>query len=227
MFQIEKTTQVTCLNANTRTELHGTEKVRAIDLSFCLTGENTLLNLIQDGLREHHYFNKAMESGQAPLPDVLLPLPNLRFPRLPTSYHFAKGEKWRGYRWIWDFGTEEAHRDFSDVALSNVHYELLEGGSSKVFFTVQYNGEELADNEIYGELSGLASMGDVHIQLIAPAELIPVKKGYRAGKPDTPPPADGGQADDLLTQGDESGGTDTPEKALLRAHGGGDPAATA
>lgn len=205
MFQLTEITEAICTNANTRYELHGEERVRAIDLSFSLTGENTLLDLIQDGLREHHYFNKALKDGQEALPGVLIPLPDLRFPRLPLSYHFAKGEKWRGYRWIWDWGTDGEHADFTDVVLSNVHYELLQGGSCKVHYTLQYNGPELADNEIYGELAGLASMGTIYSKLIAPPELIPVKKGYRAGKPDTPPPAADTGTGNLLPEGGEGG----------------------
>lgn len=228
MFQLENTTQATCTNANPRSELHGDERVRAIDLSFCLTGENTLLDMIQQGLREHHYFNKAMTAGQEALPGVIIPLPNLRFPRLPLSYSFAKGEKWRGYRWIWDWGTEGEHADFTDVVLSNVHYEILEGGSCKVFFTIQYNGGELSDNDVYGELSGLASMGEVYFKLIAPPELIPVKKGYRAGQPDTPPPNAESGTGNLLEgvgggegsgedEGDEGGPGDAHEPGSAEA----------
>lgn len=214
MFQLDQTTQVTCTNANTRTELHGDERVRAIDLSFCITGENTLLDRLATGLREHHFCNQALKDGQETLPEVLIPLPNLRHPKLPLSYHYAKGEKWRGYRFIWDWGTEDTHVDFTDAVLSNLHYDLVEGGSCKVYFTVQYNGEELADNDVYGELAGLAAMGEVHIRLIAPAELQPAKKGYRAGKPDTPAPTDGGG--ELLPPDDDSD-EDTPEAALERA----------
>jgi hypothetical protein len=212
MFQLEKTQQATCTNANPRTELHGEERVRAIDLSFCITGENTLLDLIQPGLREHHYCNNALKEGQEVLPGMLIPLPDLRFPRLPLSYHFAKGEKWRGYRWIWDWGTEGEHADFTDVVLSNVHYEILQGGSCKVFFTIQYNGGELSDNDVYGELAGLASMGEIYFQLIAPPELLPAKKGYRAGQPDTPPPAaDNGTGNLLDNEGGTEGGDDSDD----------------
>lgn len=229
-FELERTTQVVCTHANTRTELHGEDRVRAIDLAFCLTGENILLDLIQQGLREHHFCNNALKAGQEVLPGVLIPLPNLRFPRLTQSYHFAKGEKWRGYRFIWDWGTDGAHVDFTDAVLSNLHYELLEGGSCKVYFTVQYNGEELSNNDVYGELAGLASMGEVYIQLLAPAELQHAKKGYRAGKPDTPPKASGSEDDDqgdLLQGGDDGTGGDddgadpqTPEGALAAAVAG-------
>lgn len=229
-FQLEQTTQVNCTNANTRTELHGDERVRAIDLTFCLTGENTLLDQIQPGLREHHFFNNALKAGQEELPGMLIPLPNLRFPKLTQSYHFAKGERWRGYRFVWDWGTEGAHVDFRDAVLSNLHYELIEGGSCKVFFTVQYNGEELANNDLYGELAGLASMGEVYIQLLPPVELQPAKKGYRAGKPDTPAKASGSDdddSDDMFPddeggdgEGDEGPAEQTPEGALAAAVAG-------
>lgn len=185
-FELAKTTQVLVTNANPRRELHGDERVRAIDIAFSLKGENTLLDLIEPGLREHHYFNRALKDGQEPLPDVAIPLPNLRYPKLPTAFHYAKGEKWRGYRFVWDWGIEGAHVDFTDVVLANLHYEVIEGGSVNIMGTIQYNGEELQDNDVYGELAGLASQGEIYIQLLAPGELMPVKKGYRAGKPDTP-----------------------------------------
>lgn len=54
-FELADSTAVTITNANPRRELHGEEKVRAIDISFTLTGENTLLDLLEPGLREHHY----------------------------------------------------------------------------------------------------------------------------------------------------------------------------
>lgn len=194
-FQLEQTVQVTITNANPRRELHGEEHVRAIDLSFSLTGENTLLDLIEPGLREFHYCNKALKAGQKPLPNVVVPLPNLRFPKLPLTVSYAKGEKWRNFRFIWDFGTQEAKVDFTDVVLSNLHYELMEGGSVTIFGTIQYNGDELVDNDVYGELCGLASEGEIYIKLLAPPELVLVKKGYRAGRPDTPPPKDPAQAE--------------------------------
>ncbi|MDB5731739.1 MAG: hypothetical protein JWQ03_1634 [Variovorax sp.] len=186
MFQLEKPTTVTITNANPRRELHGEEKVRAIDLTFSLTGENTLLDLIEPGLREHHYCNNALKAGQEALPDVVIPLPNLRFPKLPTTFKYGGSEKLRGFRFVWDYGIEEAHVDFTDVVLANLSYEVMEGGSCKIQATIQYNGDDLSDNDLYGELSGLASEGEISIKLLAPPELMVAKKGYRAGRTDTP-----------------------------------------
>lgn len=189
-FALLEPTQVTITNANPRRELHGEEKLRAIDLAFVLKGDNELLDRIQPGLREHHFFNKAAEEHQGTLPDVLIPLPNIKHPNLPTTYHYQKGVKLRGYRFIWDYGTQDDHVDFEDAVLANLQYEIFEGGSVEVKGTIQYNGEELQDNILYGELSGLASEEPIHIKLIPPSVMLVAKKGYRAGHPDTQPPAD-------------------------------------
>ena len=186
MFQLVEPTEVNITNANPRRELHGEEKVRAIDLAFTLTGDNKLLDLIQDGLRMHHYCNRAADAQQESLlPQELAHLPNIRHPNLPTVYHYQKGVKLRGYRFIWDYGLDDARVDFQDVVLANLQYEIFEGGSVEVKGTIQYNDEELQDNILYGELSGLASEEPIYIKLLAPATAQVAKKGYRAGKPDT------------------------------------------
>jgi hypothetical protein len=188
LFQLEKPTLVLCTNTNPRRELHGEEHVRAIDLTFCLSGENTLLDLLHPGLRAHHFHNAAFDAQQEPLPlGVELPLPDVRWPKLQHAYQWGtKQDKSRGYRWIWDWGTEDEHVDFTDVVVGGYRYEFQQGGTAKLWFTVQYNGEELANNALYGELSGLATQGEISMKLLAPAQLLSVAKGYRAGKVDTP-----------------------------------------
>jgi len=188
MFQLTEPTEVNITNANPRREMHGEEKVRAIDLTYNLTGDNSLLDLIQDGLRKHHFCNRAADAQQdSLLPDEMAHLPNIRYPNLPTVYHFQKGVKLRGYRFIWDYGLDEARVDFQDVVLANLQYEIFEGGSVEVKGTIQYNGEELQDNILYGDLCGLAAEEPIYIKLLAPATAQVAKKGYRAGKPDTQP----------------------------------------
>lgn len=58
-----------------------------------------------------------------------------------------------------------------DAVLTGLHYELSEGGSVTIKGTIQYNGDELQDNNVFGELSGLAAEGEIYIKLLAPAEL--------------------------------------------------------
>ncbi|MFC4923634.1 MULTISPECIES: hypothetical protein [Delftia] len=224
-FELAESTAVTVTNANPRRELHGDEKVRAIDISFQLTGENILLDLLEPGLREHHYFNKAVKDGQVALPGVLIPLPNLRHPLLPTSFEYARKQRWRGYRFIWDWGIEGARVDFSDAVLTGLHYDLFEGGSVTIKGKVQYNGDELLDNDLFGELSGLAAEGEIYIKLLAPAELLQAKKGYRAGRPDTPASQpDNEDQQELQVDGEDEPPTDpnhpvnqTPEDAFAAA----------
>lgn len=233
-FELQTVTEVTFTNANTRPEFHGEEHVRAVDITMRLKGENTLLDLIEKGLREHHFCNHSLQAGQEPLPEVVIPLPNLRHPKLPTKFAYAKGEKWRGYRFTQDYGLGEeggSNLDFTDCVLTGISYEIFEGGSVEIGFTIQYNGDELADDGVYGRCAGLATEGTGHVQIIAPPTLTLVKgKGsYRSGKPDAPPAGDGDGGGDLLDgdgDGDGDGGhaggedEDTPERALERAAAG-------
>lgn len=74
-FELQQVTEVTFTNSNPRSEFHGEDHVRAIDISMTLTGDNTLLDLLEPGLREHEYTNRDLKAGQQPLPDVV-PFPN-------------------------------------------------------------------------------------------------------------------------------------------------------
>lgn len=216
-FQIEEVREVKVIHANARTESHGKEHVRAVDIRMCIEGSNELLDiLIQPGLRDFHYFNKAMNDGQMDLPPEavgLAPKPDLRFPHLPAKYKWAEGKKWRGFRWVRDFGLLEDAFDFTDCAAGNVEYEVKEGGTVAIWFTVSYNGDELTDNALYGELTGLGTVGTIHTKLLAPPELVHAKKGYRAGRPDTPAAAvkDDAQQELESADGEDGGGEGAEE----------------
>lgn len=229
-FELTSVTKVAFTNANVRREMHGEEHVRAVDLSMTITGENTLLDLIEPGLREHHFCNHALKAGQETLPDVVIPLPNLRHPKLaPRQAWGTKKDRARGYRFVLDFGLGDeeggSNVDLTDCVLGKIWYELMEGGSVTIGFTVQYNGEELQDDALYGRLAGLATVGEGHVQLLAPPTLVLVKgKNWRSGKPDTP--AAGGDGDDggdlLQEDGEEDTGLhpDSPEGRLAATAGG-------
>lgn len=226
-FQLTETVKVSVIHANSRTELHGKEHVRAVDVRMCIEGGNELLDLIEPGLRDFHYHNKLLDAGQLELPPEavgLAPKPDLRFPNLPTTIKYADSKKWRGFRWVRDFGLDDAAFDFTDCAAGAIEYEVKQGGTVTVKFTVSYNGDELADNALYGELTGLATVGDIHTKLLAPPELLPAKKGYRAGRSDTPQQASGddgqGELGDDTQEGDGEGEDDgpapgSPEAALI------------
>lgn len=223
-FELPEVTQVEITKVNVRTELHGEERVLAVDLRCRLTGENLILDRIKQGLREHFYWNKALVAGQETLPEVIIPLPNLRHPELPTegiSFEHGPKGKSRGYRFIRDYGVDEARWDFSDVAMSSVLLkELHEGGSATIEWTLSYNGDELADTDTLNAVVRLGVEGSIHMKLLAPAELMPMKKGYRAGRSDTPQPNSDDDGQGKLADGDDDeadGDPLTPESALAAA----------
>lgn len=228
-FELPAVTAVRFTNSNPRSEFHGEEHVRAIDISMVIEGENTLLDVIEKGLRERFYCNKALQAGQEHLPDVVIPLPNIRFPKLPARTTYGtKKDRIRGYRFVIDYGLGAeggSNVDFTDCVLANVWFETMEGGTCKVGFTVQYNGDDLNDDALYGRLSGLATKGEGHVQLIAPPTLVLVKsKGWRSGKPDTPAEqmrGDDGGTGDLLADGDD----ERDAGDIFADHHGGEAAA--
>lgn len=224
-FELTEVTRVNFTNANVRREMHGEEHVRAVDLSMTITGENTLLDLIEPGLREHHFCNHALKAGQEVLPDVVIPLPNLRHPKLaPRQAWGTKKDRARGYRFVLDFGLGEeggSNVDLTDCVLGKLWYELMEGGSVTIGFTVQYNGEELQDDALYGRLAGLATVGEGHVQLLAPPTLVLVKgKNWRSGKPDTPAAGDDDSGSLLDDEPDADLDPDSPEGRLAATAGG-------
>jgi hypothetical protein len=211
-FELLTVTKVAWTNVNPRPEFHGEEHVRAIDLSFRIEGSNELLDTIEPGLLIHHYTNNAAKKGQDQLPEMVSALPNLRHPKLPTTYRYAKDEKPRGYRLEIDSGLGDRNLVLDDCVRGSLVYETIEGGTVRIGVMVQYNGDELTDDAKHGRLCGLAGEGFGHILLWAPAKVTLVKgSNWRSGKPDTPPPTDGGAP--LLEQQDQDE-VDTPEKAL-------------
>lgn len=196
-FELQQVTEVTCTNSNPRRELHGKDPVRAIDISIKFQKPNEFLEVIQPGLRDHHYFNEAVvKAGQTPaLAPELMPAPDLRFPKLNRRHQYgASGEPVRGYTFVVDYGLgdERSNITLQDCAVPPIHYTTSPDGVTEYEATIQYNGEQLQDDATYGRLSGLATKGKIHVQLLAPATLQPAKKGWRSGKADAAPTTDTG-----------------------------------
>jgi hypothetical protein len=63
-IELKGTTNVAIFNVNARPELHGEERVSAVDVGIRLDGENTLLDLMEQGVREHHFCNSAAGARQ-------------------------------------------------------------------------------------------------------------------------------------------------------------------
>lgn len=211
-FELSTPTEVEFYHVNVRSEFHGEEHVRAVDIGFKVKGENTLLDLIKPGLREHHFCSTSSAKGQQHL--TLTPLPNIRHPELATKYAFAKGQRWHGYRFV----CEGANLDFEDSAIAAMVYEIFEGGSCMIAGLLQYNGDKLADDGVYGRAAGLTTLGKGRVQILAPKELLPItEKNWRSGEHATDQPP-GGNGHDMTGPGpgfQAEAGADTEEDVLL------------
>jgi hypothetical protein len=182
MFHLTTPTEVTCTDAHARPEFHGKHRVQAILLKFKLQGGNQYLDLIESGLRAHHYWNPAAAAGQLALSDDFDRFSDLRFPRLNREHMWGKsGEKIRGF----DLHLELGLRDvvLRDCVLPPLHY-TTNPKFVEIAFCLHYNGTALDDMDTLARLSVLATTGKVRAQLFAPKEMVLVKKNWRSGDPD-------------------------------------------
>lgn len=154
------------LNVNSRLELHGDEKVPAMDLRLSVTALNELLDMLHPKLRPALYFNEAADSGQQQAVGVKEVLPNLVFPTLNgCTFKWGTKEKLHGYRvWI-EYGIGEP-MFFELCKVVGREFEVIEGGSVTLTFTVQISGEQLGDHE-RAVLTGPMD-GEIKVRLLAP-----------------------------------------------------------
>jgi hypothetical protein len=219
VFEFLKVTAVALTHINVRRELHGDEKVPAVDLSLRIDSGNEILDKLDPNLRQALYCNNAATAGQELLPEVLAVLPNLRVPKLNgQKFNWAKGERHKGYRFVLDYGLgdEDSNVELDGCTVTGWAIETKEGGTVILSWTVQYAGEALTD-EARGRLTGLTDE-TIHIQLFAP-EVAQISRGKAT--PSSAPDKEDDEGDGQGPTGDLiNGDEDTPEKALIRAHGG-------
>lgn len=182
-FALEAITQCSLKHINVRRELHGEEQVPAFDLKFSLEGSNSMLDLLDPALRQMLYYSEAKEAGQEGLPDVLVVLPNLRFPKLSQGkFTWAKGEKWKGYRFVMDYGLgdQKSNMEFPECTVKVLGFEVKEGGTCVLEWQVQYSGDHLTE-ELRGRLTGITDE-PVFIQLL-PSPTLQLVKGKPKAEP--------------------------------------------
>lgn len=165
-FEFSEFTAMEFVHVNRREELHGTEKVVAFDLKFQRTALNELLDMLHPKLRPALYFNEAGDAGQQQADGVKEILPNLIFPQLNgCSFKWGTKEKLQGYRvWI-EHGIGEP-MFFELCKVVGREFEVIEGGSVTLTFTVQISGEQLGDHE-RAVLTGPMD-GEIKVRLLAP-----------------------------------------------------------
>ncbi len=143
-----------------RIEKHGEESVPAVSLSLTITGPNTLLDLLQPGLREALY--KAPE-GQEGLPGVEQSLPLLRSRALALIK--LKVPDMEGWQLVIEHGiADDSAVDLHGCKIDGFVLEPFEGGSVELKFRV---GTSDVDETYAGRLA--MKLGQqVQIQLHAP-----------------------------------------------------------
>lgn len=204
-FELLTTTAATLKTLTPRTEKHGDDDVSAVSLGLSITGPNTLLDLLQPGLRDALY--RAVDD-QEQLPGVEPATPLLRSAGIESVKLTPKFEGWTL--------RIDARADEDDpIVLGSCKcdkfvVEPKQGGSIELTFRV---GTSDIDESEAGWLFGHLSQ-ELWITLTAPpkteGEPIDGTRGPGAGGGEL---FDGPDDED---EGDDGEG-DTPEKALAGA----------
>lgn len=212
-FQLETMTSAKLNSANFRSELHGEEHVPAVDLSFTMDQPNIILSYFDGSLLSSLYYCSAASSGQEVLEGVDKVLPNLRFSKLGTPLKWDDSGK--GYYLEIDYGLgpDESNIELDLCTVGEFRITPREGGTVEIKFRVQASGSPLTE-KVCGKLASLIQR-EVKILLTAPVVAGTVN-------PETPLPTSKDDVSKALFQ--EPGKPDTPEAAMARAHGVGEPA---
>ncbi|WP_423459953.1 hypothetical protein [Ottowia sp. VDI28] len=224
-FAFREVTDVKLTSVNFRKEIHGDEHVQAVDLTMGVDVPNTLLDIIQPGLREALYFNIDASRGQVTIVDLPETLPNLRFPRLNGGKFSLddKKNKLAGYELFIDYGLgdDRSNMVFDCCKVVKRAIETKEGGTVHLSWQVQYSGDRL-DQETCGKLA-LLEQDLIAIRLIPPVvtadpepEEKPKNPLYMGEDEDEDEGGAGQTAEDLFLAGagessDEQGQTETLE----------------
>ncbi|KRD71404.1 hypothetical protein [Lysobacter sp. Root96] len=160
---IEREARIT--NINLRTERHGDDKVRAVDLSIETRAENTLLDSFSKGLKES-FFRKPGKGEQQDLP-------NISPQQLTQVIHAFLGAQklphtFEGYELeIVGLLEKDEPTTLVDVKLKKFEFAMLEGGFIELSFTASAShitGDELLELDA-------AQLREVNrISVVRPAE---------------------------------------------------------
>lgn len=195
MFEITEFTEVHLASVTNRIEKHGDEDVPAVSLSVSFTTENTLLDLIDPGLR--HALFKAKPDAEPELPEMEQTTPVLRCNSIEkltlTTMH-------EGWRLAMDQGIDEtAPLEFGGCKVDKVTVDAHQGGSVTIKMRV---GTSDVDAERLGKLA-VNNGQSIWIKLLKPAKAADVIDGT-VGHPGAA--AAGDDATDLFAQ--QHGGPD-------------------
>jgi len=148
------------ISVNLRNELHGEEKVGAVDIGIRITAPNTMLELFDLKLLRTFYTDAA--SGQGELIDHL---PDLRLPMLamPVKWEYVG----MGYDAHYDYGMNgDRHLRFIDCQVDKFKFDMKAGGSVEFSFRIIAHPKPEQVGELY-ELNG----SEIELTLMAPSDV--------------------------------------------------------
>lgn len=159
MFSLEKQ-QCKLDNLNPRAEIHGPDKVLAVDLSISFKASNDVLSEFDPYLKAAFYTKG--DAAQGELIDDANYLPTLKFPLL----HALKWEKeYAGYELIVHLGLGGKNSDVEmiECQVDNFKFDLQDGGSVITSFRVIAHPQE----KDLGKLCALIQQ-EIEVTLLPP-----------------------------------------------------------
>jgi len=164
MFQLEEPTAVVLTSVNNRAELHGEDKVPAVDIGFRWETSNVVLSMFDPWLLTALYHRSAAADAQGDIPGVEQVLQNLRMPKLHTPLRW--GEELVGYFLEIEYGTGgKSNLKLDAVDVGKFRFTPKEGGTTIVEFQVQASTS--VTERVFGKLPLLLGH-EVKITLLAP-----------------------------------------------------------
>jgi hypothetical protein len=159
-------TKMLITNVNIRSEVHGADRIPAMDISVRQTLSNEVLSELDGALRSMFYMAADEKPQQAPLEGIapISDMPKLRSTNIgPVTVK----REFVGYTFTARFGaTDTDNPTVGDCKVNNFKAALKEGGSIDLSYRIQCSG---VDKDQIGGF-GVLVQHEIECTLIAPGE---------------------------------------------------------
>lgn len=162
MFSLEKQ-QCKLDNVNPRAEIHGPDKVLAVDLAISFKASNDVLSEFDPYLKAAFYTKG--DAAQGELIDDPGYLPQLKFPLIKSALKWEK--EFSGYETIVHLGLGGKNSDVEmiECQVDKFKFEMMDGGSVIVHFRVICHPKESELGKLCAQIQQ-----EIEVSLIPPSE---------------------------------------------------------
>jgi hypothetical protein len=161
MITFDTPRDVKLRNVQCRMEKHGEDEVPALDLAISVTGQNTMLDMIDTGLRAALFRPEQAIDGELPLGTD--DLPSIRFRKLAMPLKLDHEQAGMTMKIAYGL-TDDTAMVLGAVTLSKLRVVLIEGGSVELLFNL--STKDLTE-KIIGKLS-ILQQHEISLTLAAP-----------------------------------------------------------